>query len=180
MNDIRLENELKHLTRLKNILDKDTILPIRFEIQKKSLDFRTFSITITGIKSLIKNPKLTSNYSAQRFNTTWNIPIGYPWTRYPNIIFVSPIPYHPHIYTSGAICWGSLSGPQPDYALADWFRFIIEFLVINENSLMKINTNSPANHDATKWWKSNNYLLYKYITRLDMPRLRFWIDRTRG
>jgi len=180
MGDIRFDNEIKHLIRLKQIIDNDNILPLRFNIQRKSLNFRLFEISINGITSLVESPEISANFHSSNFNTTWNIPVGYPWTAIPNIIFNKPIPFHPHVFRSGGICWGSLSTAQPDYTLADWLRCVIEYLVQNKNTLIRINTSSPANHEATLWWSRNISNLNRYVSTIDLARFRYWIDRTRG
>jgi len=180
MGDIRFDNEIKHLLRLKQILDYDKVLPLRFNIQRKSLNFRLFEISINGITSLVENPEKSTKFQSSTFNTTWNIPVGYPWTAIPYIIFSKPIPFHPHVFNSGGICWGSISTAQPDYTLADWFRCVIEYLVLNKNTLIRINSSSPANQEATHWWMRNLKELSSYVSTIDMARLRYWVDRTRG
>jgi len=178
--DNRFENEIKHLNRLKNTLEKDKILTIRFELIRLSLDFRSFRIKISGVNSLIRKPNLSTNYLSNNFSTIWRIPSGYPWSAIPDIQFEQPIPFHPHVFLSGKICWGTLSISQPDMSLSDWLRSVIEYLTYNQNSLVGINIYSPANGDATKWWQFNNNNIPKFIKQIDMNRFRFWIDHTRG
>lgn len=180
MADQRLDNEKKHLLRLKVVLDKDAALQVRFEIIPLSLDYRTFRIVINGIKSLIFNPQVTTKYSSSSFNTIWRIPSGYPWEAIPNIQFENPIPFHPHVWKDGRICWGTQNKAQPDYVLADWLRCLIEYLAFNQNSLIQMNTGSPANSEANDLWKSNKSIIQRNISVIDMNRLRFWIDHSRG
>lgn len=65
--------------------------------------------------------------------------------------------------------------------LADWIRGIIEYLAYNEDpgSALRINPNDPANAEARDWWIQNRESLGRYISRIDMARLRRWIERTR-
>lgn len=180
--DERFNTEIRHLLKIKSILDADSILPLRFEVERKSLDFSRFELTIKGIQSLIGNPSLGSSAIGDTFLVAAEIASGYPWSAVPGLRFRSPIPFHPHIWPDGRLCWGSGGTPQPDLALADWIRGIIEYLQYNqeEGSMWKIDANSPANPGAMEWWKRNRGNLSRYIRPIDMARLRAWIDRSRG
>jgi hypothetical protein len=74
----RFTNEITQLTRLKVVLDRDSVLPLRFDIQRLTLDHRRFKLTIRGISSLIRNPSL-SPATANSFTLIVNVPSGYPW-----------------------------------------------------------------------------------------------------
>lgn len=176
----RLINERQQLMRFKTMLDKDSVLPVRFQILKPSLDFTTFQITITGIRSLISKPTSGSSCTSSTFNLTWRLPVGYPWGAYPAINFEPPVPFHPHIFESGSICWGSANKAEPDLTLADWLGRIIEYLIYNQNSLVRMNPASPANRSANDWWSVYKSQLPNYVTNVDMNRIRFWIENTRG
>lgn len=181
MVDKRVPNERQHLLRLKTMLDKDSVLPVRFQVINPNLDFTSFRITITGLRSLIALPTPGYNCTATTFSMTWNLPPGYPWNAFPTIQFTSPIPFHPHVWIkTGSICWGSANRAEPDLVLADWLGRIIEYLSYNQNSLVRMNPSSPANLDAKNWWMNNKGQLPSYVTAVDMNRLRFWIENTRG
>lgn len=176
----RFSNEIAQLARLKVVLDSDTVIPLRFDIQRLSLDHRRFRITIRGIQSLIRNPSSSpSSATANSFVIVVDVPSGYPWSQIPKIRFESPIPFHPHIWADGSICWGTQNNPQPDLTLSDWLYQIIEYLQYS-NELLQINPNSPANTDARNWWQANRNSVSRYVPRIDMARLRSWIDRLRG
>ncbi len=182
MSDERFENEIKQLNRLKTLLEQDSILPLRFDLERLSLDFRRFKLTIRGIKSLISNPNSGSSNTASTFIITVQVPSGYPWNAIPDIRFQQPIPFHPHVWPDGRICWGTANAPQPDLALADWIRGVVEYLQYNQDqgSLLRINPDSPANREATDWWQRNVASLSRYVPPIDIARLRRWIERSRG
>jgi len=179
--DVRFKREMDHLLRLKTILDSDTILPLRFDVEPLSLDLRRSKITIKGIRSLTGNPDQTAACTGDRFTITMEVPQGYPWNAIPNIRFGSPVPFHPHVWTNGGICWGTANAPQPDRWLADWFRGVVEYLQYNQDpvSMLRINPDSPANSSAMVWWQSKGSSISRYVTSIDMSRLRFWIDQLR-
>lgn len=182
MSDERFKNEINHLFKLRSVLENDLFLPIRFDIERSSLDFRRFKLTVRGIKSLISNPDSGSSNTATAFAITVEVPLGYPWTAIPDIRFQKNIPFHPHVWSDGRICWGSGSAPQPDLALADWIRGVLEYLQYNQDqgSFLQINPNSPANKEAMDWWQRNKDNISRYVPKINMARLRSWIDRTRG
>ncbi len=175
----RFSNEIAQLARLKAVLDRDMVLPLRFDIQRLTLDHRSFRVTIRGIQSLVRNPSLSPSPIANSFAVVVNVPPGYPWTQIPNIKFEDPIPFHPHVYLNGGICWGTRNEPQPDWTLSDWLYQIIEYLQYS-NELLKINPNSPANTDARNWWQAHRNSVSQYVPPIDMARLRSLIDRSRG
>src|SRR3954464_10071030 len=103
MSEERFKNELKQVLRLKTLLDGDTVLPLRFEVTPESLDLRRFRLTLSGVTSLAGS----EHRIADKFTLLVEVPTGYPRTAIPNIRFVDPIPFHPHVWESGAICWGT-------------------------------------------------------------------------
>lgn len=180
--DERFKNELSHLSKLKAVLDKDSILPLRLGIERQSLDFRRFRLTIEGIRSLANNPAVHSSPVASTFVITVRIPSGYPWTEIPDIRFEQPILFHPHVYSDGRICWGDGNDPQPDLTIADWVYRVVEYLQYNrdEGSHLRINLNDPANGAARDWWRQSRGNISRYVPAIDTGRLRAWIDRSRG
>lgn len=177
MASVRVANEIKQLQRLKRVLDADTRLPLRFDLSSLTVEFTDFRLTIRGLTSPI-----SSTGSADVFKTRWSLPTGYPVAFGPNICFETPIPFHPHVWTSGRICWGSLNGPQREMYLMDWFRSIVEFLQYNQDStaLIKIDSRSPANSDALSWWTQRRARIGGVVPPIDVPRLRFLIEQCRG
>lgn len=166
MSDERFENEIKQLNRLKTLLEQDSILPLRFDLERLSLDFRRFKLTIRGIKSLISNPSSGSSNTASTFIITVKVPSGYPWYAIPDIRFQQPISFHPHVFPDGRICWGTDNNkPQPDLFLADWIRGVVEYLQYNQDqgSLLKMNPSSPANGTAMDWWQTNARNISDYV-----------------
>lgn len=180
--DERFKNELSHLSRLKAVLDNDSILTLRLGIERQSLDFRRFRLTIEGTRSLVNNPTVDSSPVASTFAVTVEIPSGYPWTKIPDIRFEQPIPFHPHVYPTGAICWGTGNDPQPDLTLADWVYLLVEYLQYNqdEGSHLRMNISDSANGAAGAWLDHNRRNISRYVPTINMPRLRAWVDRSRG
>lgn len=177
----RFTNEITQLTRLKVVLDSDSVLPLRFDIQRLSLDHRRFKLIIRGIQSLIRNPSFSSSSAtANSFTLMVTVPLGYPWTQIPDIKFQDPVPFHPHIWQDGRVCWGTSNTPQPDLTLSDWLYNVIEYLQYNQGALLRMNPYSPANRDALEWWQGNKQSISRYVPPIDMARLRLWIDRLRG
>ncbi len=178
----RYRREIQHLLRLKEILEHDTVLPLRIEIRRQSLGFRRFIVTITGIRSVVLPRSGVEPSTANRFVVEVSVPSGYPHNAIPHIRFQAPIPYHPHVYRSGEICWGTGNTPQLDLWLADWIRAVIEYLQYNQDpgSALRINPRSPANGEALRWWRQHQRSLRRYVPPIDMGRLRRWIDATRG
>lgn len=182
MSDEDVKKEVRHLERLKKDLDADMRVPLRFDIQRGGIGDRRLEITIRGIRSLVDDPSRTSDCVRATFTITVEIPPGYPWTEMPDIRFKSPIPFHPHIYTDGRICWGSTNKANPDFVLADWFRGVVEYLQYSQDpgSMLILNPNSPANSHAMQWWKGNRGTVTKYVPPIDMARFRALVDRSRG
>jgi ubiquitin-protein ligase len=178
LSEERFQNELKQLWRLKKLLDRDTVLPLRIEITPKSLNKRRFELTIRGVTSLTG----TSQTKANKFNLMIEVPMRYPEEEIPNIRFLDPKPFHPHVWEGGAICWGSGSSPQYDLFLVDWVRSIVEYLQYNQHqgSLLRINTISAANKTAMQWWVENARRIPSFVPPIDLNRLRYWINQSRG
>lgn len=180
--DERYQNEINHLMKIKTILDQDVNLTLRFEIERLSLDFRRFKVTIRGLQSLINNPNNSTRPVSDNFQIIVEVPSGYPWLAIPNIKFNPPIPFHPHIHKDGRICWGeTYNSPQPDLTIVDWIRGVVEYLQYNqdEGSFLRIG-GSPANSAAMDWWIENSKNLECYIPKINLRRFITWIDRTRG
>lgn len=177
MYEERIRVEVAQLLKLKRLLDADRVLPLRFDAERRSLNSRDWALVIRGIES----PTSATSRVAQ-FNVSLHVAQGYPWTAMPKIAFDGPVPFHPHIFPDGRICWGSGSKAQPDLTLVDWFRGLIEYLQHNQDSgsLYQVNPNSPANQEALTWWQRNRRQISKVVPPIDMDRLRFWISQCRG
>jgi ubiquitin-protein ligase len=165
MSEERFKNELEQVLRLKALLDGDTVLPLRFEITPESLNLRRFRLTLSGVTSLALAG--SSHRNANKFILSVEVPPGYPRTAIPNIRFVDPIPFHPHVHKWGEICWGTGNSPRVDLFLVDWLRGVIEYLQYNQDqgSLFRIEPESPANKTAMEWWLVNSRYLYECRTR---------------
>jgi ubiquitin-protein ligase len=177
-NEARFKNELENLLLFKRVLDGDNVLPVRLEIERMSLDYRRFKVVINGIKSLTANKDGTRAGTGTAFKILVEVPPEYPFTAIPNIQFQDTIPFHPHVYTDGRICWGTVNSPQPDLSLADWIRQVLEYLTYNKDSIIKMNPNSPANRTALDWWQSNKLMISSSVTSIDMSRVRLLVNRT--
>lgn len=171
----RFPNDLKHLLTLKELLDGDQVLPVRIHLERQSLDFRRFTLTLSGVEGLAIGTNTFCKVSS--FLVWVEVPPGYPKSAPPNICFIEPIPFHPHVWTNGVICWGEeLRNPQPNMFLVDWFKELVKYIAYEES---KINSGSPANGQALDWWQQHRRSLGRYVAPLDMPRLRFWVDKAK-
>lgn len=173
----RYINEIRQLNTLKNLLERDKTLPIRIDLEFENLARTIFKITINGITSLIANP-LNNNSTANKFLIRVKVATD-PFREIPIITFLDPIPFHPHIYTNGSICWGTLNTPQPDKVLLDWLYNIIEYLLYTD-TLLIINVNSPANREAVELWQNNRNKILENVSKINMERLRYLIQIARG
>jgi ubiquitin-protein ligase len=176
--DLRLANERDHLLAFQRVLAKDSVLKTRYEILGANMRFTSFQIRITGLDSL----KISSNRFApsSTFNTQWTIPSNYPEEAIPVVRFMDPIPFNPHVFESGAICWGQGNKPNPNIFLADWLLWTFVLLSYYQEGTLVINTQSPANGNAMKWYIDNRSRISRFVPKLDYKRLRFWLERTRG
>lgn len=177
MYEDRIRNEVVRLLKLKSLLNSDKVLPLRFDAERMSLDLRHWRLLIWGIRSPI-----SASITAERFNVSLQIPEGYPWQAIPYFEFEGTIPFHPHIYPGGKICWGSGNTANPDLTLVDWFRGLIEYLQHNQDhgSLYRMDPGSAANREALGWWQGHRSRISEYVPPIDMARLRFWIDQCHG
>lgn len=182
MSEERFQTELNQLMKLRRVLETDTILPLRFDIQRLKLNYRHFKVTIKGLTSLVLESGSARPGTASTFIINVQVPTGYPFHAIPKITFEHPIPFHPHIFTHGGICWGSGNNASPDLTLADWIRGVVEYLQYNQDqaSMLRMNPASPANREAMGWWQSNGTRVSRYVPPINMARFRVWIDRTRG
>lgn len=181
MSDDSIKREIDHLMRVKRMLDADRQMPLRLDIRQEGLSGRKLNISISGIRGLVADPQQSPSPVRAYFQVSLEIPPGYPHTAIPVIKFVNPVPFHPHIYTHGGICWGTSNAPQPSLWLADWVRLLIEYLQYNQDPtvMLKLNSASPANSTALAWWSSHGRDLPRYVPRVDLPRLQTLINRAR-
>lgn len=182
MSDEAVRREIEHLKRLQQLLAMDIQLPLRIDIKEEGLSGRKLNITISGIRGLVDSPDRSSSPARANFQLSMEIPPGYPDHSIPNIRFLSPVPFHPHIYTHGGICWGTANAPQPNLWLADWLRLLVEYLQYNQDPavMLGIDRTSPANGDALSWWAQSGRSISRYVPRIDLARLQNLINRSRG
>ncbi len=172
----RYRNEINHLLTLKELLDNDSILLLRFSVKPGSLDFRRFELIMSGLEGLITSPSDSSSYKRTSFSISVEVPPGYPLLSIPLIKFLQPIPFHPHIFTTGNICWGTGNAPQLDLCLVDWFLRVVEYIAYVKTW---INPDSPANGSAMRWWIANKRSVDRYIQPINLSRLRVWVDNAK-
>jgi len=182
MSDERFQNEMKHLYALRDLLEQDTRLPLRLRIERGSLDFREFSLKLSGISAFVADPCSTGQSTAPAFSLNFRVPEGYPFSTIPNISFGEPVPLHPHIWTDGRICWGTAWNPRPDLQLSHWLVHVVEYLQYSQGdqSTLDINRNSLANRDALHCWDAHRKDLGRYVPPIDLARLRLHVARTCG
>lgn len=179
----RYKQEYLQLSRLVQLLNADTNVPIRLAIQPEDLSRRKFKLRISGMRSLVANPDSNSAPARATFNLRVSIPPGYPSRESPDIWFEDPIPFHPHVFLDGRICWGTAWRAQRNLMLADWIRGVIEFLEYYQDpgSSFGINEDSPANPEAMSWWHGHRDSIARYVPPVrSLSRFRLLIDRAKG
>jgi ubiquitin-protein ligase len=161
--------ELKNLTILKRLLDRDPILPLRFDIQRigDSYDLRRFQMTIRGVEGFIAEPGTASHYKSNLFIVTVDTE-SYP-EKIPKIGFDQPILFHPHVYPiNGGFCWGPSKESDPSQTLLYWFSSIVKYIQYDPGRI----GDDPANGKADEWWKKNRSRIHEYIRPIDLVRLQ--------
>lgn len=177
MSDVRFKNEIAQLGRLRELLAKDRQLTLRLDLTPTSLTWREFKIGISGLSALAIDGGGWSH--AKKFQVRVQVPADYPHGAPPFFKFEQPVPFHPHIWSGGNICWGTQQRPQPNLMLVDWVRALIDYLQFGQDANVQINRHSPANSAALAWYESHQTRLSEYVPRIDMERLRAWIERAR-
>ncbi|MGH2531798.1 MAG: ubiquitin-conjugating enzyme E2 variant [Thermomicrobiales bacterium] len=177
--DVRFQREIAQIPRLQKLLEADQVLPLRLAFERQSLDLRRSRVTMRGLRSIVAEPGVLRGGDADVFTITLAVPPEYPWSRIPDIRFIGNIPFHPHVWTHGGICWGTAHTPQPDLMLVDWLVRIVEYLQFNQSSLIGINQTSPANGAAMRWWQRHARDIARYVPPIDLARLRFWADQAK-
>jgi ubiquitin-protein ligase len=178
MSDVRFQNEIQQLARLGRLLSQDARLTLRLQLEPRSVRWREFVLKIDGISGLVI--AVSGPYPSTSFAVYVRVPSAYP-AEIPKFQFLEPVPFHPHVWPSGAICWGSQQmRPRPDLMLIDWVRSLIDYLQFSQDADIVINRNSPANRAALIWYEANGARLRHYVPRIDMARLRVWLDRARA
>lgn len=178
-NQARLSREISQIARLQRLLEEDTVLPLRIKFERRTLDSRESRITLSGIRGLVGVPARPGDATRNEFVIHLQVPPEYPWHRIPNIQFIGNIPFHPHVWANGTICWGTAGNPQPDLMLVDWLARIVEYLQFNQTSLIGVNPNSPANGNALSWWQGHRNRLADFVPPIDLARLRFWMEQAK-
>jgi ubiquitin-protein ligase len=177
--DPRIGREIAQIPRLQHLLASDTVLPLRMSFERKSLDSRHSTIRFDGIQSMITDPGRSRRPTSSTFLIDLRVPSGYPWSAIPQIQFLDAVPFHPHVFRDGRICWGTADTPQPDLMLVDWIARVVEYLQFNQASLIGINPNSPANSEALAWWRKNGASVARHVPPIDLARLRFWVNQSK-
>lgn len=159
-----LKVELNYLFTFANLVNADVKLGLRIEIKRCNFTFSEFNVNLIGIKFPVKeNGKVRFQNEAV---VHVKVPSGYPFQANPILRFFEPIPFHPHIYTNGEICFGDLN-IMIDYTLLEWLLLIFEILSYrSKNSIFKL-SGSLANSEAYDWLKLNGA-----PNNLDISRLR--------
>lgn len=183
----RFYNELKQLHNLAGMLEANSGLRVSLSVKRLTLDFRSFGVNLSGLRSLVKKPPSVSQLQdavSDSFNVLFSVPRDYPFSK-PDIKFDRPIPFHPHIWRDGRICWGTLGDPrasQQDWItrmLVGWVGAIVEYLQYEEGTI-RINSGSPANSEAMDWWRSHSKDIRKYVPAIDMAKFRKLIEEAKA
>jgi ubiquitin-protein ligase len=171
----RIRNEANQLLRLKRILDSDTKLSVRMDIERSGLTFSSFLLRIRGVEGLIAAPGTGSGWKTSTFKVDVTLPSGYPDHKGPGLTIHPPVPFHPHVWPGGSFCLGDLDGPHPDMTLVDWFYAMVEFFNWSEGLIEA--RDIGANRDAKLWWDAHKgQAARRYLAPVDFARLRFFVD----
>lgn len=173
----RVNNEIVMLMRLAEIIRLDPELPVALDVtHDPDRNMLRLQLDIVGLALLGNDPK-----PVPRFTVSVRLPSDYPLSA-PEFKFDHPVPFHPHVWRDGRICWGTaLNRPRPDLMLVDWVRGVFDYLQFSQDpaSLLLIDPSSPANVQALHWYNSNRASLLKYVPPIDMARFRALVEQAR-
>lgn len=163
---------IRRLEAFQSYLSHDIITKIRISMAYQSVDKRRFMLTISGVKSpVIANSEYTY---ADEFQAQFDIPDAFP-TAIPVIKFQHPIPFHPHVFRSGSICWGTYNvGNATKPSLIVWVVNLLYYLEYNQHPAYRMNLDSPANMTARNLYMQNPASITQNIPRFKMFRVVRW------
>jgi len=169
INQARYELAIRRLESFQRLLAHDIKTPVRISMNYLTLDKRQFILTITGITSPVI---LDNGYTyGNTFRVRVEVPDGFP-EAIPNIKFEQAIPFHPHVFRSGNICWGTYNvGSASNPSLIVWVVNLLYYLEYNQHPAYQMNMNSPANVTARDFYMQHRTTIVRGITQANMKRV---------
>jgi hypothetical protein len=168
------KEELRQLLAFRDKINEDRLLGLRLEISQPPgvIDFSQLVVKFVGLTTLVVSG---GSYTKTRdpISLSMTIPSGHASQTKVKTAFLRPVPFHPHVYTSGEICWGNVSNADSSsWTLVMWIMAAIEYLQLNQDSFIGINPHSPANPIANGWWRSNRGSISREVPQIDLAKLR--------
>jgi ubiquitin-protein ligase len=160
---------IRRLETFKRLLSFDIVTPVRISMAYKTVDKRQFVVTISGVNSPIV---VDSGYDyGKTFQVHFDVPAEFP-TAIPVIKFAQPIPFHPHVYRSGDICWGTYNVGNPSNpSLIVWVVNLLYYLEYNQHPAYQMNLLSPANVVARNTYQQQQSTILRRISEMHMHRV---------
>lgn len=176
------QEELKQLVIFKDLANSQANIGFKLDLKKApgNLDYSDLLVTVSGLKVLVVSG---SGYRAttEGIPARFVIPPGHPNSSRVSVSFTNPVPFHPHVYTNGSICWGSVATSDAgSWTLTLWTIAVLEYLQMNQRTFIGVNTNSPANSSANAWYQQNRRKLDRTLPSLDFSRIRKLADQAIG
>ena len=166
------QEELRQLLGFRDLIGADPKIAFRIEIAREAHDYSQLLVKFIGLTTLVVNG---SSYrkTTEPITAHFSIPPGHAATTRVTISFRQPVPFHPHVFPSGSICWGSVSNEDAgSWTLVMWTIALLEYVQFNQQTFIGINPNSPANRDANDWWKSHRTSISRNVPPVDLARVR--------
>lgn len=174
------KEELRQLLTFRDLISADKRVPFTIEIEKEALDYSRLLVRFVGLKTLVVDGPGHRTHTGP-ITALVTIPPGHAALNRVSISFRDPVPFHPHVFTSGSICWGSVAQSDAgSWTLVLWTLALLEYLMMNQKSFIGINPSSPANRNALNWWSSNKNRLASEITQVDLNYVRQLSQKARG
>jgi ubiquitin-protein ligase len=169
INQAYYELVIRRLESFRRLLANDIITPVRISMNYLDLAKREFILTITGVKSPIITP---TGYSyGDTFRIKITVPDGFP-EAIPVIKFERVIPFHPHVFRSGDICWGTYNvGQVSNPSLIVWVVNLLYYLEYNQHPAYQMNVLSPANVMARDAYQQQRDIIVRGISPTHMERV---------
>lgn len=160
---------IRRLESFRRLLANDIITKVRISTYYLNLAKREFILTITGVKSPIITP--TGYTWGDTFRVKITVPDGFPEI-IPVIKFEHVIPFHPHVFRSGDICWGTYNdGQVSNPSLIVWVVNLLYYLEWNQHPAYQMNMQSPANVTARDAYKQQRDIIVGGILPTHMERV---------
>lgn len=166
------QEELRQLLVFRDLVNNDPRTEFQIAVTREALDYSQLKVTFTGLTTLICDG---SGHRRHRgpISARYTIPAGHAATSRVGIDFLPPVPFHPHVGTSGWICWGSVAGQHGgSWTLTLWTIALLEMLQFNQDSFIGINPQSPANGAAERWRQQNSGRISREVPQIDLGHIR--------